>query len=84
MPWRSPSRLRSEPGAAARQAPFAGGRLLTVMMPRGYYRPQPAGRHLSTTIIRAAVSLRNLLDELLRDVGPSGRAQRQLGPQWDG
>ena len=41
MPWRSPSRLRSEPGAAARQAPFAGGRLLTVMMPRGYYRPQP-------------------------------------------
>ncbi len=42
MPWRSPSRLRSEPGAAARQAPFAGGRLLTVMMLRGYYRPQPA------------------------------------------
>ena len=39
MPWRSPSRLRSEPGAAARQAPFAGGRLLTVMMLRGYYRP---------------------------------------------
>ena len=46
MPWRSPSRLRSEPGAAARQAPFAGGRLLTVMMPRGYYRPRAAGRHL--------------------------------------
>ena len=44
MPWRSPSRLRSEPGAAARQAPFAGGRLLTVMMPRGYYRPQPDGQ----------------------------------------
>ena len=42
MPWRSPSSLRSKPGAAARQAPFAGGRLLTVMMPRGYYRPQPA------------------------------------------
>jgi len=42
MPWRSPSRLRSEPGAAARQAPFAGGRLLTVMMLRGYYRPSPA------------------------------------------
>ena len=43
MPWRSPSRLRSEPGAAARQAPFAGGRLLTVMMLRGYYRPGAAG-----------------------------------------
>ena len=39
MPWRSPSRLRSEPSAAARQAPLAGGRLLTVMMLRGYYRP---------------------------------------------
>ena len=46
MPWRSPSRLRSEPGAAARQAPFAGGRLLPVMMLRGYYRPEAAGRHL--------------------------------------
>jgi len=40
MPWRSPSRLRSEPSAAARQAPYGGGRLLTVMMLRGYYRPQ--------------------------------------------
>lgn len=46
MPWRSLSRLRSEPGPAARQAPFAGGRLLTVMMPRGcrYYRPVAVGR----------------------------------------
>ena len=43
MPWRSPSRLRSEPGAAARQAPFAAGRLLTVMMLRGYYRPGAVG-----------------------------------------
>ena len=40
MPWRSPSRLRSEPSAAARQAPYGGGRLLTVMMLRGYYRPE--------------------------------------------
>ena len=45
MPWRSPSRLRSELGAAARHASLAGGRLLTVMMPRGYYRPSAdAGR----------------------------------------
>ena len=45
MPWRSLSRLRSEPGAAARQAPFAGGRLLTVMMLRGYYRPRAVTDH---------------------------------------
>jgi len=43
-PWRSPSRSRSEPGTAARQAAFAGGRLLTVMMLRGYYRPGAARR----------------------------------------
>ena len=51
MPWRSPSRLRSEPGAAARQAPFAGGRLLTVMMLRGYYRPSPAVGHPSRILL---------------------------------
>jgi len=44
MPWRSPSRLRSEPSAAARQAPIAGGRLLTVVMLRGYYRPDAVSR----------------------------------------
>lgn len=44
MPWKSPSRLRSEPSAAARQAPYGGGRLLTVMMLRGYYRPQAASQ----------------------------------------
>ena len=54
MPWRSPSRLRSEPGAAARQAPFAGGRLLTVMMPRGYYRPQAVTGHpIRIAVVRA-------------------------------
>ena len=54
MPWRSPSRLRSEPGAAARQAPFAGGRLLTVMMPRGYYRPEAVTGHpIRIAVVRA-------------------------------
>ena len=45
MPWKSPSRLRSEPSAAARQAPYGGGRLLTVMMLRGYYRPGAVTGH---------------------------------------
>jgi integrase len=52
MPWRSPSRSRSEPGAAARQAPFAGGRLLTVMMPRGYYRPAGIDKRVSMHTLR--------------------------------
>ena len=54
MPWRSPRSLRSKPGAAARQAPFAGGRLLTVMMLRGYYRPEAATGHtIRIAVIRA-------------------------------
>lgn len=57
MPWRSLSRLRSEPGAAARQAPFAGGRLLTVMMLRGYYRPLAAGQPVATMVIEASAPL---------------------------
>ena len=57
MPWRSPSRSRSEPGAAARHAPFAGGRLLTVMMPRGYYRPVAAAQPPGRPAGRAAASL---------------------------
>lgn len=69
MPWRSPSRLRSEPGAAARQAPFAGGRLLTVMMPRGYYRPTAAVQPTETMVIRASGPLRNLSDDQLRLLG---------------
>ena len=60
MPWRSPSRLRSEPGAAARQAPFAGGRLLTVMMLRGYYRPSAAPRSFYNAAIQMTSELRNL------------------------
>lgn len=57
MPWRSLSRLRSEPGAAARQAPFAGGRLLTVMMLRGYYRPRPAVRPAGSVAARTTAPL---------------------------
>src|SRR5690606_988864 len=67
MPWRSPSRLRSEPGVAARQAPFAGGRLLTVMMLRGYFRP-------SRVIRRSNLSGRLRLFATTR----SGRDERRL------
>lgn len=57
MPWRSPSRLRSEPSAAARQAPLAGGRLLTVMMLRGYYRPVAVARPEGGPAVRMAATL---------------------------
>ena len=57
MPWRSPSRLRSEPSAAARQAPYGGGRLLTVMMLRGYYRPTPAVAESLKPVVHAAAAL---------------------------
>ena len=64
MPWRSPSRLRSEPSAAARQAPLAGGRLLTVMMLRGYYRPSDAVRTKGINAARATGPIRNLPHDL--------------------
>ena len=75
MPWRSPSRLRSEPGAAARQAPFAGGRLLTVMMLRGYYRPTAAAWPLSIPTARTVASygqlplIRLVASPLMADLG---------------
>ena len=73
MPWRSPSRLRSEPGAAARQAPFAGGRLLTVMMPRGYYRPQPVHRSSGIAVVETTAAFRNRPDGLRKQLGLSCR-----------
>ena len=67
MPWRSPSRLRSEPGAAARQAPFAGGRLLTGMMLRGYYRPYAAGHQsIRIAVIAAGGYAKRLCPESIR------------------
>ena len=78
MPWRSPRSLRSKPGAAARQAPFAGGRLLTVMMPRGYYRPLPASPQPFAVVIRTTAVLRKRSQGQFTLLGHSGPSDTRL------